>query len=570
MAFFPMPGDQLHFRGKTFSFIQHRVFVTPAPHAEKGARGTVYLVSEGTDAWALKVFKPPFRKPFQTTVATHLGNLKGLTGLRAAERMIIDPGDSLASTHKELAYAQLMPWIEGVPWSNVIDTGTRKNDCYLAPAHGFHLCARFLDTMASLEDRNCAHTDIAGGNVIVSPEQAAAELIDLEEMFGPGFPQPDRLNRGSAGYAHPTAAQGLWSADADRFAAIVMASEMLVLTHPDLATASDSGGGYFANDEFGHDGPRVRGARDYLRTVFPEFEALFGRAWHSRGLSECPGLSQAARVLRAYLRAVPPPRGLALLQRNQAPPWRPSSATRSTPPVHPPPSPQPSGDAVVSWTPLAPRGQPAPTPPVVVWDQASPIPAIASPVFQVIPPPPTPTPAPSTLEDTTIPMVVASPRPSPQPVAAPTVPTPPPAFHVSTPPAQESVFFDRVGVRVSSVTFSANGAQIDIRRVRSVVSGAVPPSRVGEGAVGSLGAVVLLGAIVQGSVGAALTAIVIICGAIGVALQRRPTPAVNVDCHDGTSYTFNVPSPALADEIARTSTRVLQTMGLPAHASHQG
>lgn len=149
----------------------------------------------------------------------------------------------------------------------------------------------------------------------------------------------------------------------------------------------------------------------------------------------------------------------------------------------------------------------------------------------------------------------------------PTLPTPPPLRSPSDIAAQESVYFDRVGVRITSTALSANGARIDIQRVRSVVSGAVPPPRLGEAAVGVLGATVLLGAIVQGSVVGALVAIVILCSTVGIALQRRPIPAINIECHDGASFTVNVPSAALAEEIARTSALVLQTAGQPAHTS---
>lgn len=558
MPFTPMPGDQIQIGHRAFSFVQHRVFVNPAPHAEKGARGTVYLVFGGQEAWALKVFKPAFRKPSQTTVAARLQALKDVAGLRAAGRIVIEPNDPIVATHKDLTYAQLMPWVEGVPWSNVVDTGTRKNDCYLSPAHGFHLCHRFLETMAAMEQRGLSHTDIAGGNVIVNLDTCVAELIDLEEMFGPSFPRPDRLNRGSPGYAHPgDAAQGLWNDASDRFAASIMAAEMLILTSPELCVNSDSSGGYFANDEFGSDGPRVRDARAYLAAAFPEFEGLFGRAWSSGNLRECPTLTEVAGVMRGFIRQVPRPQGSPLLPRGQQAHWAPRllprGPTRSTPPTSipspPTPTPPPPVEAVVgSWKPLGPP-PPRPENPFASWDQANPIAATASPSFRAPPsPPPVPAPLVSS-EDVTIPLDAHR----PVNLGDVTLPAAPPVTASTPPTPLETVYFSRDGVRVSNTAITTSDMAIALHDVRSIVPGSIPPNRAPEVVVSTLGAGTMFLGMVLHSPVAALTAVVVLCATIGIALRRAHIPAVNIECVDGRVFTLDVADVSVAEEITNAS-----------------
>jgi serine/threonine protein kinase len=359
MPFLPQPDETIDFKGRAFRFVQHRAAGYRVVHAETGARATVFLAEHGGDAWALKVFRPKFRKPHQAEVVMRLAGVRGMAGLRAAEREVVLPDDALATQHKDLAYAQLMPWVSGVPWANVLSFGVQKNRCYLDPTHAFGLCRRFLTTMRALESRTLAHTDIASGNVLVDLEQLSVELIDLEEMFGHGFPEPAQHNIGSAGYTH-RAREGLWGEESDRFATTILASEMILLSHPELAQRADAGGGYFDNDEFGVPSPRFQAAHEYLSQVLPNFADAFARSWSSRSVRECPSAAELLASLDHDAASVPAPTGPALVPLHHSPSWtppvasarsasRPPPSSTSTPPASNSTPPASDPDVVIGW-----------------------------------------------------------------------------------------------------------------------------------------------------------------------------------------------------------------------------
>jgi len=52
---------------------------------------------------------------------------------------------------------------------------------------GQYTAANLCVVLKVLEDKNCAHCDICSNNVIVDPKRKRVELIDIEDMFGPGF-----------------------------------------------------------------------------------------------------------------------------------------------------------------------------------------------------------------------------------------------------------------------------------------------------------------------------------------------------------------------------------------------
>ena len=347
MAFAPRPGDTLSYIDGQLRFVQHPGMKDPFVLREEGKRGTVYQLAKGSEKWALKVFKKLYRKPHQLEIAKKLGPLVGITGMKAAKRTVFEAGHPLVVAHPDLLHAQMMPWVDGFTWFNVLNVGGPRNSTYLQPSHAARLSHRFCLLMCEIERRGIAHTDIASGNVIVDVDSIGVELIDLEEMFGPDFPRPAKLNAGSAGYGHPMlrdpSCDGLWSAECDRFAMAVLLAEMLIFSDPELAAQGDQGGGYFGDTELQSDSPRYRRAVAYLRRECPRVEELFRRAWESPSIAMCASAEDWLRVLEPIVAQAPATTGAGLIPRTSSPHWRLSHAFRAavaTPGgyVAPPPS----------------------------------------------------------------------------------------------------------------------------------------------------------------------------------------------------------------------------------------
>ena len=101
---------------------------------------------------------------------------------------------------------------------------------------------RFLRVVAGLEELACAHTDISQGNVMV-------DYPELSPALRPGEPYmsdaaaPDG-SKGTFGYAHPSADDGvsLWGPSGDRYAAAILATEILVLADRGLASLATEEG----------------------------------------------------------------------------------------------------------------------------------------------------------------------------------------------------------------------------------------------------------------------------------------------------------------------------------------
>jgi hypothetical protein len=191
------------------------------------------------------------------------------------------------------------------------------------------LAARFLGVMSELERKGAAHTDIAPGNVVCDPSKGVVELIDLEELFAPNAKEPAQKNVGSAGYRHRAVPrEGIWSADADRFSAAVLAAEMLASSDASLVANvhedhffndryidEDEEPEEVADDDQTRDPPPQSDMHDpssttyramlaHLRTHWPDFATLFERTWQSAALSAAPTLTALAASLGPTIRKV--------------------------------------------------------------------------------------------------------------------------------------------------------------------------------------------------------------------------------------------------------------------------
>jgi hypothetical protein len=150
-----------------------------------------------------------------------------------------------------------------------------------------------------MEEQGIAHCDLSAPNVMLPllAGGTGVELVDLEGLYAPGMPQPQELSSGSAGYAHPQAAGGLWSPEADRFAGAVLLAEMLGWCDPQVVQAA-WGESYFDPAEMQQQTPRYRTLVTALeRRWGSAVAALFERAWRSDALAGLPHLRRMARRL---------------------------------------------------------------------------------------------------------------------------------------------------------------------------------------------------------------------------------------------------------------------------------
>ena len=292
--FEPEAGQEIVLFGEAFVFQGTRIGKIPMiDRIDIGTRGSIYRLRDrnGRDH-ALKVFRPGFQEASLEHVGRRLAPVQGLDGLLAAERRMILPGDPAALLHPRLQYAMLMRWIEGQTWSSLLNTAGAGS--LLQPWAAIHLCARFLSVLAELERRGAAHTDIAGGNVVVDLSAPSVQLIDLEDLFLPGLPRGIQENQGSPGYCHPRGESPVCP-EGDRYATAILAAEMLLLASPALAGQADEGG-FFGDD---HATPqaaeRYRRAEEWLRSFAPDFLAVFRKAWRSASLAACPAITELAR-----------------------------------------------------------------------------------------------------------------------------------------------------------------------------------------------------------------------------------------------------------------------------------
>jgi hypothetical protein len=296
--FKPLPNETILIGGQSYTVQPHPMAPT-SPFSAEGRRATVYnLRGVNGQAFAFKVFKKTFRTPALLESATLLARFSSMPGMLAASRTVIGPSDQAAIDCGDLLYSTLMPWIPGSTWNDVLMDAERGRQCYGLDT-GMRLCARFLGVMEALEKEGVAHTDIAPGNLTVSVKSAEVQLLDLEDIYVPGIPQPPVRNTGTAGYRHPSAdgGQTTWCQEGDRFATAVMAAEMLILSNPVLGRQS-SDTGYFGGDHTTAVGAqRFDAAYPFLRSTAPEFAEVFHAAWLSASLDRCPPASALHKAL---------------------------------------------------------------------------------------------------------------------------------------------------------------------------------------------------------------------------------------------------------------------------------
>ena len=90
--------------------------------ARQGRKARVFKLS-GPDgsAYALKTFYRVFSLPEYADITQALAAFGDIDGLRTCRRRLVEPAEAAAIGEPGLAYAVLMPWIEGVSWAGVVE-----------------------------------------------------------------------------------------------------------------------------------------------------------------------------------------------------------------------------------------------------------------------------------------------------------------------------------------------------------------------------------------------------------------------------------------------------------------
>ena len=268
------------------------------PYGLQGRAATVYqLLGPSDGRFALKVFKEKYRDPGLVSLSRRLAAFENWPGLAACRRTVLTPTRHRDLLHRQpdLVYAALMPWILGRTWEELVLARQTAG-----PAQSLAWAESLLTVLVGLEENRLAHCDLSGPNVLIADptladglapstsEKPQIELVDLEQLFGPGFDMPSVKPAGTPGYCHRDQGQGLWEPVADRFSGAILMAEMLGWCDARVREGA-AGESYFEQAEIHHESPRYRLLRQVLQDRWgAAIVRLLDRAWTSPSLRDCP------------------------------------------------------------------------------------------------------------------------------------------------------------------------------------------------------------------------------------------------------------------------------------------
>jgi hypothetical protein len=292
--FNPGPNETLMIGGYVYTVKPHPS-VPAFAFGQEGRKAFVYQVGGGPDGqlYALKKFKPVYRVDGLTEVNDSLARFAQWRGLEVCARQCLQYGahDDALNVYPDLEYAVLMPWISGSTWYDIVISETP-----LTRLEAITFANATAQVLAALEEAGLAHCDIAAPNIIINANTGRAHLIDVEDLYSPGFASPSALPAGTEGYAHLTAHEGLWKASGDRFAGAVLMAEMAGWHDPRIRKQSDEEH-YFGGNEMQQDCPHYQLMFGVLSELHPALGDLFEAAWFSPTLEDCPTLKAWGEVL---------------------------------------------------------------------------------------------------------------------------------------------------------------------------------------------------------------------------------------------------------------------------------
>lgn len=305
-TFQPFCGMFLQIGATYLEFLPHPSFL--------GEKDGVFCLEGGTafiykildvdtgDPYALKVFKRGFRHKQIAVLTTALARYEKLTALQAEQRLCLTRSShaELLTTYPELEFAILMPWLDLPSWAGLLFNPQLSSTYIYEQARG--LARATANALSSLEAQGLAHADIAGSNLVPTAGRSEVQLLDLENMYLPGLPAPQKKSQGTPGYQHQQMGpNGQWCPEGDRFAGAILLTEMLTWWSPRVrARVPEDAESLFKPEELQTSEPACLAAvRDTLYSMSPRLLELFDQAWLARKLEDCPPLRAWAEVLAA-------------------------------------------------------------------------------------------------------------------------------------------------------------------------------------------------------------------------------------------------------------------------------
>jgi serine/threonine protein kinase len=302
--FEPGPGEEfvLTIDGRRYGFRSVPHPAAPASaHVISAGRADVHRVQElaSKSEYALKVFMARHRGPQVAEACARLDAHKRSGGLSVCDRRCLSPGraDETIADFPNLAFAVLMPWVRGESWFDVLAKG--KSGGSWSEADGTAFALRLATVLFHLERSGMAHGDVSSGNVILNRQSRDLQLVDVEDLYAPGWPRPQSPSTGTPGYRHRNIPADVWSAAADRFAAGILLCEMLTWSNAGIRSLAH-GESYFDQTMIDQ---ADNGAYAPLRAAVsrwgPDLVSLLDCAWSSADVNDCPSLSDWHGALQA-------------------------------------------------------------------------------------------------------------------------------------------------------------------------------------------------------------------------------------------------------------------------------
>lgn len=356
MVFNPKINDKLKIGTEIYRITEHPA-AKGMPYGQAGRRATVYqLATPRNEYRALKVFNAIYRSPDTRIQAEQLSKYAMLPGMVACKRIVLSPEKypDLRSRFKSLQYAVIMPWVEGTTWQELL-----MNKQVLSKEQCIELADGFLQTLVNMEYKGIAHCDLSGPNLIIDLRELQKSngkidrfqpsLIDLEELYGPGFSKPKKVPAGSAGYAHKTVKNGVWSVEGDRFAGSILLANILTWFHRPMLEAS-YGEHFFDPIEIHTYCHRYEFLSITLKNQYgKDIQNLFDQAWFSETLRDCPLFSEWASTLNVEIE-----RFQDEPAKKPSPPISSKPQMATIPPKTSTPVSKPMGGPVTGWISLSP------------------------------------------------------------------------------------------------------------------------------------------------------------------------------------------------------------------------
>jgi serine/threonine protein kinase len=264
--------------------------------AYTGKKATVYKVKGDSSDFALKVFHKRFALRDNVWSTFQLLPYSKVPGLKVCKREIICDSDAYGIDEPGLAFAICMPWISGKSWEEILirKEGLSQQQCIA-------IARKTASVLKGLEDRKLVHADVSSSNVFIElGSSPRVELIDVEDMYHPNFIRVSWPPDGSPGYNHPgnegNACQNPYG---DRFAGAVLLAEMLTWHQPKIRSESEESSYFHSQREMcKSDHPKYYTVVEALQAHSMAVADLFNRAWHSKGLADCPRLSEWHTALK--------------------------------------------------------------------------------------------------------------------------------------------------------------------------------------------------------------------------------------------------------------------------------